>query len=87
MWTGSWNDFSIVTSCVYFAVLLYAVGWSVLFYFLTQDTKDTGVIGKGANYSDECGENNDCMTLLSLQVAMLMIMKPLPKLFSDVIKP
>lgn len=53
----------------------------------TQGTKESGVIGKGENYSDECGENNDCMSLLSLQVAMLMIMKPLPKLFSDVIKP
>ena len=52
-----------------------------------QNTKETGVLGKGQNYSDECGSNNDCMTLLSLQVAMLMIMKPLPKLFSDVIKP
>ena len=57
------------------------------YIFWAQDTKETGVIGKGENYSDECGENNDCMTLLSLQVAMLMIMKPLPKLFSDVIKP
>jgi len=63
--------------------------YTSLFYiaFFRQDTKETGVIGKGENYSDECGENNDCMTLLSLQVAMLMIMKPLPKLFSDVIKP
>ena len=57
------------------------------FNFFCQNTKDSGVINKGKNYSDECGENNDCMTLLSLQVAMLMIMKPLPKLFTDVIKP
>ncbi|KAJ7377101.1 hypothetical protein OS493_030695 [Desmophyllum pertusum] len=63
--------------------------YTSLFYiaFFRQGTKETGVIGKGENYSDECGENNDCMTLLSLQVAMLMIMKPLPKLFTDVIKP
>lgn len=63
--------------------------YTSLFYiaFFRQDTKESGVIGKGENYSDECGENNDCMTLLSLQVAMLMIMKPLPKLFTDVIKP
>ncbi|XP_074619855.1 anoctamin-7-like [Acropora palmata] len=63
--------------------------YTSLFYiaFFRQNTKDSGVINKGKNYSDECGENNDCMTLLSLQVAMLMIMKPLPKLFTDVIKP
>lgn len=63
--------------------------YTSLFYiaFFRQGTKESGVIGKGENYSDECGENNDCMSLLSLQVAMLMIMKPLPKLFSDVIKP
>lgn len=63
--------------------------YTSLFYiaFFRQNTKETGVINKGQNYSDECGENNDCMTLLSLQVAMLMIIKPLPKLFSDVIKP
>lgn len=63
--------------------------YTSLFYiaFFRQNTKETGVLGKGQNYSDECGSNNDCMTLLSLQVAMLMIMKPLPKLFSDIIKP
>lgn len=65
--------------------------WRLCFFlfqfFFCQNTKDSGVINKGKNYSDECGENNDCMTLLSLQVAMLMIMKPLPKLFTDVIKP
>lgn len=59
----------------------------LILIFFFQNTKDSGVINKGQNYSDECGENNDCMTLLSLQVAMLMLMKPLPKLFTDVIKP
>lgn len=52
-----------------------------------QDTANNGILGFGSQYNDACGENNDCMTLLSLQVAMLMIMKPLPKLFTDVILP
>ena len=52
-----------------------------------QSTTEKGVLDKGSEYSDGCGENNDCMTMLSLQVAMLMILKPLPKLFSDSILP
>lgn len=52
-----------------------------------QDTASEGILGFGPSYNDTCGADNDCMTLLSLQVAMLMIMKPLPKVFSDIIVP
>ena len=56
-------------------------------FFCHQGTKSEGILGFGSSYDDACGELNDCMTLLSLQVAMLMVMKPLPKLCTDVILP
>ena len=52
-----------------------------------QGTAGSGILGFGQRYNDACGDSNDCMMLLSLQVAMLMIMKPLPKLLSDVVLP
>ena len=47
----------------------------------------TGVFNLGSEYSDSCGTDNDCMSLLSLQVGILMIAKPMPKFFSDLILP
>uniref|UniRef100_A0A7M5WJ25 Anoctamin n=2 Tax=Clytia hemisphaerica TaxID=252671 RepID=A0A7M5WJ25_9CNID len=62
--------------------------YASLFYiaFFRQRTSE-GVFNLGTEYSDSCGDNNDCMSLLSLQVAVLMIAKPMPKFFSDIILP
>ncbi|EDO41719.1 predicted protein, partial [Nematostella vectensis] len=63
--------------------------YTSLFYiaFFRQQTAKDGILDLGAEYNDSCGPSNDCMTLLSLQVAMLMIMKPLPKTITDIILP
>ena len=55
-------------------------------FFLIQRTS-TGVLNLGSEYSDSCGTDNDCMSLLSLQVGVLMVAKPMPKFFSDLILP
>lgn len=52
-----------------------------------------GIFGLGPEYQDNCGkeENGDlkssCMPMLSLQVLILMVLKPLPKFLKDVILP
>ncbi len=45
------------------------------------------MLGMGAEYQDTCGEDNNCMAMLSFQVLVLMIMKPVPKFLKDVIVP
>lgn len=62
--------------------------YASLFYIaFFRERTSTGVFKLGSSYSDNCGEDNDCMSLLSIQVAVLMITKPMPKLFSDIILP
>ncbi|XP_013793719.2 anoctamin-1-like, partial [Limulus polyphemus] len=48
-----------------------------------------GIFGLGAEYTDNCGDtgNNNCMSLLSFQLLTLMIIKPVPKFFQDIIIP
>ncbi|XP_065059124.1 anoctamin-7-like [Rhopilema esculentum] len=62
--------------------------YSSLYYiaFFRERTKD-GILGKGDKYTDSCGTANDCMSLLSLQVGILMLMKPMPKFCTDVVAP
>ncbi|KAL5011371.1 hypothetical protein ScPMuIL_009922 [Solemya velum] len=45
----------------------------------------SAILDKGVVYKDDC--EGTCMSQLSFQVLTLMITKPLPKLFSDVILP
>eukprot|EP00794_Sanderia_malayensis_P006792 gene6792-7557_t len=62
--------------------------YASLYYiaFFRERTK-TGVLGKGEKYTDSCGTDNDCMSLLSMQVGILMLMKPMPKFFTDICLP
>lgn len=42
----------------------------------------------GDDFKDSCGTDKDtCMSLLSLQLLVLMIVKPLPKFFYDMVWP
>lgn len=41
----------------------------------------------GNKYRDSCGDNNDCMTMLTVQVAVLMVMLSLPKVVMDYVRP
>ena len=45
-----------------------------------------GLIGFGEEYSDVCYRGS-CMSQLSIQVLILMVSKPIGKLFKDVIWP
>lgn len=46
-----------------------------------------GMWGMGEEYQDSCGVNNNCMSMLSFQVLVLMLAKPLPKFISDLVIP
>ncbi|XP_064610213.1 anoctamin-4-like isoform X2 [Liolophura sinensis] len=62
------------TSCFYIA------------FFRGRDFDSNGVFGMGGNYVDGCTDDN-CMSQLSFQILVLMIMKPFPKFFKDIILP
>ena len=48
---------------------------------------DDGLWGLGQEYQDSCGVTNDCMSMLSFQVFVLMLAKPMPKFISDLVLP
>lgn len=48
---------------------------------------DSGILGLGTKYRDNCGNDGNCMSMLSLQVLVLIVMKPMPKIVTDVILP
>lgn len=62
------------TSCFYIAFVRGRFG-------------QTGIFGFGSDYTDDCEPNGNCMSELSFQILILMIAKPMPKLFTDVIIP
>lgn len=49
----------------------------------------SGLFGLGDQFKDRCGHpgRDTCMSLLSLQLLILMIVKPFPKFCYDVIWP
>ncbi|XP_033099885.1 anoctamin-7-like isoform X2 [Anneissia japonica] len=62
--------------------------YTSLFYiaFFRDLTTDSGFLNMGERFVDPCDDNN-CMSLLSLQVFVLMLMKPFPKFLKDLILP
>ncbi|KFM64133.1 Anoctamin-7, partial [Stegodyphus mimosarum] len=68
----------------------FANTYASLFYtaFFRRDF-GTGVLGMDEKYTDNCGhkDNDNCMSLLSFQLLVLMIVKPFPKFVKDVIWP
>ncbi|XP_023221266.1 anoctamin-7-like isoform X1 [Centruroides sculpturatus] len=69
----------------------FANTYTSLFYiaFFRKDLGENGMFGMGKEYQDNCGDqdNDNCMSLLSFQLLVLMIMKPVPKFTSDIIIP
>lgn len=67
----------------------FANSYTSLFYiaFFQNDQVygDNGLFGRGWPYRETC--NASCMSTLSLQVLVLIIMKPIPKLLTDIIIP
>ncbi len=45
-----------------------------------------GLFGWGDKYKDTC-ERGTCLSMLSLQVFVLMLTKPLPKFANDIVLP
>ncbi|XP_071847241.1 anoctamin-7-like isoform X4 [Apostichopus japonicus] len=62
--------------------------YSSLFYiaFFREQTTQGGLFDMGPEYEDSC-DNNNCMAMLSLQVFVLMVVKPCPRFFKDIIVP
>lgn len=67
----------------------FANSYTSLFYiaFFRGTHYPNGIFGMGEEYQDSCGTDNNCMAMLSLQVLVLMVMKPLPRFLKDVILP
>ncbi|CAD5118244.1 DgyrCDS6968 [Dimorphilus gyrociliatus] len=68
----------------------FANSYASLFYiafFRGINYGKDGIFGLGEKYTDSCGTDNNCMAMLSLQVLVLMIVKPLPKFLKDIILP
>ncbi|XP_054706410.1 anoctamin-8-like [Uloborus diversus] len=68
----------------------FANTYASLFYtaFFRRDF-GTGILGLSEKYVDNCGhkDNDNCMSLLSFQLLILMIVKPFPKFAKDVLLP
>ena len=61
------------------------IGW---LFACGQRAFQTGVFGLGPQYIDTCGEDGEsCMSMLSFQVLVLMLAKPIPKFLKDIILP
>ncbi|XP_070552213.1 anoctamin-7-like [Ptychodera flava] len=54
--------------------------------FFREQTTDGGILDLGDEYEDTCTDGN-CMSMLSFQVLVLMLLKPLPKFSKDVLFP
>ncbi|PAA53559.1 hypothetical protein BOX15_Mlig000472g1, partial [Macrostomum lignano] len=70
----------------------FANSYSSLFYiaFFRGDNlfmPPNGIFGLGKEFVDTCGTDGNCMSMLSLQVLILMIAKPMPKLLMDHVIP
>ncbi|XP_023221241.1 anoctamin-7-like isoform X1 [Centruroides sculpturatus] len=69
----------------------FANTYTSLFYiaFFRKDPGESGILGLGKEYRDDCEEkeNDNCMALLSFQLLVLMITKLIPKLYYDIILP
>ncbi|XP_013418581.1 anoctamin-7 [Lingula anatina] len=65
----------------------FANSYASLFYIAFFRGLDEGLFGLGDKYVDTCGTGNNCMSMLSFQVLVLMIIKPFPKLLKDVCIP
>ncbi|PAA75103.1 hypothetical protein BOX15_Mlig018999g1, partial [Macrostomum lignano] len=66
----------------------FANSYSSLFYIAffrdkNMFTPENGIFNLGKEFVDTCGSDGNCMSMLSLQVLILMIAKPMPKLFTD----
>ena len=57
-----------------------------VYILFLQKFDSLGVFGLGSEYKDEC-EGGNCMSQLSFQVLILMLAKPFPKFFKDIILP
>ncbi|KAK3592836.1 hypothetical protein CHS0354_028912 [Potamilus streckersoni] len=68
-------------------VFQFANNYASCFYiaFFRGRFDDSGLMSLGIQYQDDC--EGTCMSQLSFQVLILMVSKPLPKFFSDVILP
>jgi hypothetical protein len=67
----------------------FANSYTSLFYiaFFRGRAFQNGIFGLGAEYRDTCGEDGNCMAMLSFQVLILMLTKPIPKFLKDIILP
>jgi anoctamin-5 len=67
----------------------FADSFASLFYiaFLRNTRFKGGFAGLGNKYHDSCGEDYDCMTMLTINVAVLMFMQPLATILLTIVWP
>ncbi|CAG2218059.1 unnamed protein product [Mytilus edulis] len=81
----SYNDALIVKLFAF----QFANNYASCFYiaFVRGRFGEDGIFGLGPKYNDKCEPNGNCMSELSFQILILIICKPLPKFFTDVVLP
>ncbi|PIK39383.1 putative anoctamin-4 isoform X3 [Apostichopus japonicus] len=71
---------------LFFSSVLASLINSCIIMILGKQTTQGGLFDMGPEYEDSC-DNNNCMAMLSLQVFVLMVVKPCPRFFKDIIVP
>ncbi|XP_022659690.1 anoctamin-7-like isoform X2 [Varroa destructor] len=87
---SQYNDALIIKLFAFQFTNAYAsLFYTAFFRDEQQDIKGNGsLFNLGDDFKDSCGTDKDtCMSLLSLQLLVLMIVKPLPKFFYDMVWP
>ncbi|EDV20574.1 uncharacterized protein TRIADDRAFT_60984 [Trichoplax adhaerens] len=93
-WLNDWENYRTQTEYDDSLILKtfafqFVNSYTSLFYiaFFRKDIQRAGLFNLGTQYRDSCGTDDDCMSLLTIQVAVLLIVKPMPKFFRDIILP
>jgi hypothetical protein len=60
--------------------------FNFLFSFSFRNFLFEGIFGLGSEYQDSCDENN-CMSLLTIQVFVIVLLKPFARFFAAIIFP
>ncbi|OAF70406.1 Anoctamin-like protein [Intoshia linei] len=74
-------------NCLILTNILSAVLNAIAIMILGKFNFESGVFGMGNKYQDNCGSKGNCMAMLSIQILVLMIAKPLPKFAKDIVLP
>jgi hypothetical protein len=83
------NNYGSLFYLAYFRnviILKTFFNYCLIFLLIKKISFPNGLFGLGPVYTDSC-TNSNCMSLLSVQVLILLLLQPLPRFFTTVILP